>query len=251
MDVVREIGRKHNPVMNIWIGTSGFQYSEWKGTFYPEDLSTAKMLPFYAERLSTTEVNYTFRRIPSAKTIQGWWDASPERFRFSLKAPQKVTHFAKLRNCGDTLRYFYQVISDLESKLGVVLFQLPPAFKKDASLLGAFLDDFPPGMRTAFEFRHASWFDDEVFVLLKNKNVALCIADSDKLATPLVVTSDYGYLRLRREDYQAADVARWAETIRIQKERWSDTFVYFKHEESGMGPRLATQLRGILGESVS
>jgi len=237
--------------MNIWIGTSGFQYAEWKGTFYPEDLSTAKMLPFYAERLSTTEVNYTFRRIPSAKTIQGWWDATPERFKFSLKAPQKVTHFAKLRNCGDTLRYFCQVISDLESKLGVVLFQLPPAFKKDAPLLGAFLEDFPPGMRAAFEFRHSSWFDDEVFELLKNKNVALCLADSEKLATPVTVTSDYGYLRLRREDYQDADVARWAETIKAQKESWSDAFVYFKHEESGMGPKLATQLLGIMGEVVS
>jgi uncharacterized protein YecE (DUF72 family) len=237
--------------MNIWIGTSGFQYAEWKGTFYPEDLSTAKMLPYYAERLSTTEVNYTFRRIPSAKSIQTWWDATPERFKFSLKAPQKVTHFAKLQNCGDTLRYFYQVISDLEAKLGVVLFQLPPAFKKDAPLLSAFLEDFPPGMRAAFEFRHASWFDDEVFTLLRNKNVALCIADSDKLATPLVVTSDYGYLRLRREDYQAADVARWAEEIRAQRARWSDTFVYFKHEESGMGPKLASQLLEILGPSVA
>jgi uncharacterized protein YecE (DUF72 family) len=237
--------------MNIWIGTSGFQYSEWKGTFYPEDLSTAKMLPYYAERLSTTEVNYTFRRIPSAKSIQAWWDATPERFKFSLKAPQKVTHFAKLRNCGDTLRYFYQIISDLEAKLGVVLFQLPPAFKKDAPLLSAFLEDFPPGMRAAFEFRHESWLDDEVYTILKNKNVALCIADSDKLATPVVVTSDYGYLRLRREDYQAADVARWAEEIRGQKDRWSDAFVYFKHEESGMGPKLATQLLEILGPSIA
>jgi uncharacterized protein YecE (DUF72 family) len=237
--------------MNIWIGTSGFQYSEWKGTFYPEDLSTAKMLPFYAERLSTTEVNYTFRRIPSVKTIQAWWDATPERFKFSLKAPQKVTHFARLRNCGDTLRYFYQVISDLEAKLGVVFFQLPPAFKKDATLLAAFLDDIPRGMRAAFEFRHASWFDDEVLALLKNKNIALCIADSEKLATPIVATADYGYLRLRREDYQAADVARWAETIRTQKDGWSNAFVYFKHEESGIGTKLATQLLELLGETVA
>jgi uncharacterized protein YecE (DUF72 family) len=232
--------------MNIWVGTSGFQYAEWKGTFYPEDLSTAKMLPYYAERLSTTEINYTFRRIPSAKSIQAWWDATPERFKFSLKAPQKVTHFAKLRNCGDTLRYFYQVISDLEAKLGVVLFQLPPAFKKDAPLLGAFLDEIPPGMRAAFEFRHASWFDDEIYALLKNKNIALCLADSENLATPIVATADYGYLRLRREDYQAADVARWAETINTQKDVWSDAFVYFKHEESGIGPKLATQLMGLL-----
>jgi uncharacterized protein YecE (DUF72 family) len=237
--------------MNIWVGTSGFQYSEWKGTFYPEDLPTAKMLPFYAERLSTTEINYTFRRIPSAKAIQGWWDATPERFKFSLKAPQKVTHFAKLQNCGDTLRYFYQVISDLETKLGVVLFQLPPAFKKDAPLLAAFLDDVPPGMRAAFEFRHASWFDDEVFALLKNRNIALCLADSEKLATPIVATADYGYLRLRREDYQAEDVARWAETIRARKETWSDAFVYFKHEESGIGPKLATELLALLGEAVA
>ncbi|PYJ10879.1 MAG: DUF72 domain-containing protein [Verrucomicrobia bacterium] len=237
--------------MNMWIGTSGFQYSEWKGTFYPEDLSTAKMLPYYAERLSTTEINYTFRRIPSAKTIQGWWAATPERFKFSLKAPQKVTHFAKLQNCGDTLRYFYQIISDLEAKLGVVLFQLPPAFTKDGPLLAAFLEDFPPGMRAAFEFRHASWFDDEIFELLKSKNIALCIAESENIAAPIVATADYGYLRLRREDYQALDVTRWAETIRAQTEVWSDAFVYFKHEEAGIGPKLATRLREILGETVS
>jgi len=232
--------------MNIWVGTSGFQYAEWKGTFYPEDLSTAKMLPYYAERLSTTEINYTFRRIPSAKSIQTWWEATPERFKFSLKAPQKVTHFSKLRDCGDTLRYFYQVISDLEAKLGVVLFQLPPAFKKDAPLLAKFLEDVPPGMRAAFEFRHASWFDDEIYALLKSKNIALCLADSENLATPIVATADYGYLRLRREDYQAADVVRWAETIKAQKDNWSDAFVYFKHEESGIGPKLATQLMQLL-----
>lgn len=232
--------------MNIWVGTSGFQYAEWKGTFYPEDLSTAKMLAFYAERLSTTEINYTFRRIPSPKTIQGWWETTPEQFKFSLKAPQKVTHFAKLRNCGDTLRYFYQVISDLESKLGVVLFQLPPAFKKDAALLGDFLKDTPPGMRAAFEFRHESWFDDETFGLLKEKNIALCVADSESLATPLVATADYGYLRLRREDYQSGDVKQWAEKVREKGSGWSDAFIYFKHEESGIGPKLAMQLRDIL-----
>ena len=136
--------------MNLWIGTSGFQYAEWKGTFYPEDLSTAKMLPYYAERFSSTEINYTFHRIPRAKTIDGWCKATPEKFKFSLKAPQKVTHFAKLRNCGDTLRYFHQVVCDLEKKLGAVLFQLPPGLKKDAALLGEFLNDLPDGMRAAF-----------------------------------------------------------------------------------------------------
>ena len=232
--------------MNIWIGTSGFQYPEWKGTFYPEKLPTAKMLPFYAERFATTEINYTFHRIPSAKTIDGWCNATPPRFQFSLKAPQKVTHFAKLRNCADTLRYFFEVVSSLERKLGPVLYQLPPGLKKDAQLLGAFLQDLPPRMRCAFEFRHPSWFDDEVFDLLRNSNVALCIADSEKLSTPVVATADYGYLRLRREDYTEQDVAAWAEKIRAQSSGWSDALVYFKHEESGIGPKLALQLQQLL-----
>ena len=228
--------------MNIWIGTSGFQYAEWKGTFYPEKMPAAKMLPYYAERLRTTEINYSFHRIPSAKTIEGWYQSTPERFKFSLKAPQKVTHWAKLRNCGDTLRFFHQVISDLEAKLGPVLFQLPPTLKKDAALLEAFLVDVPAGMRCAFEFRDASWFDDEIFNLLKAKNLALCLADSEKLATPEVATADYGYLRLRREDYQEADVVRWSEAVKARKDVWSDAFVYFKHEESGTGPQLAQQM---------
>ncbi|MGI8481120.1 MAG: DUF72 domain-containing protein [Chthoniobacterales bacterium] len=232
--------------METWIGTSGFQYAEWKGTFYPEDLPTAKMLPFYSERFSTTEINYTFRRIPSAKTIDSWCTATPPGFQFSLKAPQKVTHFAKLRNCQDTLSYFYGVIAGLERKLGPVLFQLPPGLQKDTALLETFLDDLPPGMRAAFEFRHKTWLDDEVFQLLKNKDVALCVADSEKISTPFVATSSYGYLRLRREDYQNADIDRWAEQIRAQNSAWSDAFIYFKHEESGMGPKLAKQLAPLL-----
>ncbi len=235
--------------MELWIGTSGFQYAEWKGTFYPADLPTAKMLPYYAERFSTTEVNYTFHRIPSGKTIEGWWKTTPERFKFSLKAPQKVTHWAKLRNCGDTLRYFQQVVCDLEKKLGCVLFQLPPTLKKDAALLEAFIADVPDGMRAAFEFRDAAWFSDDVFELLKRKNLALCIADSEKLATPDVATADYGYLRLRREDYQDADIARWAEAIKARSSVWSDAFVYFKHEESGIGPKFAKQMIDLLSTS--
>ncbi len=234
--------------MNLWIGTSGFQYAEWKGTFYPEKMPTAKMLPYYAERLSTTEINYSFHRIPSAKTIEGWYRATPEGFKFSLKAPQKVTHWAKLRNCGDTMRFFHGVISDLEGKLGPVLFQLPPTLKKDAALLEAFLADIPDGMRGAFEFRDASWFDDEVYMLLRAKNLALCTAESEKLQTPDVVTADYGYLRLRREDYVEADVARWSDAIRAHASEWSDAFVYFKHEESGIGPKLAIQMKELLSE---
>src|ERR1700736_2017441 len=233
--------------MTPWIGTSGFQYAEWKGNFYPEDLPAAKMLPFYADRLSTTEINYTFHRIPSGKTITNWKELTPPRFRFSLKAPQKLTHFARLRDCADTMRYFHDVVSALGEKLGPVLFQLPPNFKKDTILLADFINCFPGGLRAAFEFRHESWFDEEVFDALKSRNVALCLADTEDLATPQVVTADYGYLRLRRADYAQRDVERWAGFVRGQDKHWSDAFIYFKHEEAGIGPKLATQMMEILG----
>ena len=228
--------------MNSWIGTSGFQYPEWKGHFYPEKLPAAKMLPFYAERFQTTEINYTFRRIPSAKTIENWCDLTPDRFAFSLKAPQRVTHFAKLQNCSDSLKFFFGAIQGLEDKLGPILFQLPPFFRKDAEILGAFLEQLPDGVRAAFEYRHKSWFDDEIFSSLRTHNAALCIAESADLSTPIEATASFGYLRLRREDYGPEDIARWSETLRSHASKWSDAFVYFKHEEQGMGPKLATQL---------
>ena len=228
--------------MKTWIGTSGFQYSGWKGTFYPEDLPTAQMLPYYAERLSTTEINYTFHRIPAPKTIENWSTLTPTTFRFSLKAPQRITHFAKLRDCDDTVDYFYEVASGLGERLGPVLFQLPPQLKKDAELLGRFTECLPASMRAAFEFRDSSWFGEEVFEILRKRNCSLCIADTEKLATPDVATADWGYLRLRREDYQPADVERWAGAIEEKATAWSEVFVYFKHEESGIGPKLAAQM---------
>ncbi len=231
--------------MNLWIGTSGFQYAEWKGNFYPEDLPASKMLPFYARRFSTTEINYTFHRIPSPKTIGNWEQLTPEKFRFALKAPQKITHFAKLRDCADTLEYFCKVISGLGERLGPVLFQLPPNFKKDADVLSSFLRELP-SMRAAFEFRHDSWFDDDIFEMLKARNIALCIADTEKLAAPKTATADYGYLRLRREDYKNVDIERWAKFVREQKPNWRDAFAYFKHEESGIGPKLAAEMMKIL-----
>lgn len=232
--------------MQLWIGTSGFQYAEWKGTFYPETMSTAKMLPYYAERFSATEINYTFRQIPSSKTMERWSSLTPETFRFALKAPQKVTHFAKLRDCADTLRYFHQVTSQLAAKLGPVLFQLPPAFKKDRPQLAAFLEEIPAGMRPAFEFRHPSWFDDEVFALLRQWNAAICIADSESIATPPVATADFGYLRLRREDYQSSNLATWAATIAEKQTQWQKAFIFFKHEESGVGPKFASEMQQLL-----
>jgi uncharacterized protein YecE (DUF72 family) len=228
--------------MNSWIGTSGFQYPEWRGTFYPEKFPTAKMLPFYAERFSTSEINYTFYRIPNSKTIGGWDAATPEHFRFSLKAPQKVTHDARLRDCGELLAVFQRVVTGLGAKLGPVLFQLPPGFKKDATLFREFLDTLPAEIRAAFEFRHASWFSDEIFAQLQDHNAALCIAESGSLATPSLATADFGYLRLRREDYDKPDIIQWADFLKTQQDRWSHAFVYFKHEESGKGPQLARQL---------
>jgi uncharacterized protein YecE (DUF72 family) len=227
--------------MKLWIGTSGFQYAEWKGNFYPEDLPAAKMLPFYAERFSTTEINYTFHRIPSPKTIENWRTLTPDNFRFGLKAPQKITHWSKLRDSADTLEYFCKVISGLGERQGPVLFQLPPNLKKDADVLSSFLRELP-SMRAAFEFRHESWFEEEIFGILKSRNIALCIADTDTIATPRKITADYGYLRLRREDYQKIDIERWAKFVEEQNENWRDVFVYFKHEESGIGPKLAAQM---------
>ena len=233
-------------LVKFWIGTSGFQYAEWKGKFYPEDLPAAKMLPFYAERFSTTEINYTFHRIPAVKTIENWKTLTPENFRFALKAPQKVTHWSKLRDCADTLEYFLKVVSGLGDRLGPVLFQLPPTFKKDAAVLNSFLRELPD-MRAAFEFRHESWFDDEIFDLVRSRNIALCIADTDAVRTPKKITADYGYLRLRREDYTNNDIDRWADFVREQEAMWKDAFIYFKHEESGIGPKLAKQMAELLG----
>jgi uncharacterized protein YecE (DUF72 family) len=231
--------------MKVWIGTSGFQYAEWKGKFYPEDLPAAEMLSFYSEKFSTTEVNYTFHRIPAPKTIENWKGRTPEKFRFALKAPQKITHWSKLRDCSDTLEYFCRVVISLEDRLGPVLFQLPPTFKKDADVLNSFLREFPD-MRGAFEFRHESWFDEEIFQLLRSRNIALCIADTETIDTPRQITADYGYLRLRRGGYAKTDIERWADFVREQRPNWTDIFVYFKHEESGIGPKLAQQMMELL-----
>lgn len=227
--------------MRSWIGTSGFQYPEWKGGFYPEKISVAKMLDFYAERFPTTEINYSFRRIPSTATVTRWVEGTPGNFRFTFKAPQKVTHFAKLRDCGEIMNYFHEIMLGLGEKRGAVLFQLPPNLEIDLPLLADFLESLTKEMNAAFEFRHASWFDDEVYSTLKKHNAALCLAESADLVTPREVTADFGYFRLRREDYKPADIADWAAFLRKQKSKWQDAFVYFKHEAKGVGPKFATQ----------
>ncbi len=207
------------------------------------------MLPFYAERFSTTEINYTFHRIPSPKTIEGWTGNTPEGFKFSLKGPQRVTHYSKLRNCADTMQYFVRCILGLGEKLGPILFQLPPSFARDTALLEEFLALLPPELSAAFEFRHPSWFEDEIFALLERQRAALCLADTEDRTVPSVATTQFGYLRLRREDYREPDLRHWADFVQSQKERWRSVFIYFKHEESGIGPKLAQQMIAILAQS--
>jgi uncharacterized protein YecE (DUF72 family) len=230
----------------IWIGTSGFQYEEWKGTFYPADLSKPKMLSYYAQHFPTTEINYSFRHIPTEKTLLNWKSATPEIFRFTFKAPQTITHHRKLKGATDTLRIFCGVLRTMENKLGTILFQLPPDFEKDAAVLKSFLEELPPDLKCAFEFRHASWFDEEIFSALRAQNAALCIADSEKLKTPVEFTADFGYFRLRDEGYTPKDIANWAKVIAPQEKRLKDIYVYFKHEESGIGPKFAKQLNDCL-----
>lgn len=228
--------------MNTWTGTSGFQYPEWKGKFYPEKLSTAKMLTYYAGELNSTEINYTFRSLPSEKTILRWTGETPEEFRFSLKAPQRVTHFSKLKNCGEVMGTFLESVKGLGDKLGPVLFQLPPTFKADGVLLEDFLAVLPKGLRAAFEFRDESWLTEAVFGILAKHNAALCVAESEGFETPRVATADFGYLRPRREDYTAADIKKWAKFVKNQSKGWNEVFAYFKHEETCVGPGFAKAL---------
>jgi uncharacterized protein YecE (DUF72 family) len=230
-----------------WIGTSGYNYPEWKGSFYPSDLAASRMLPYYAERFQTVEINYTFYRLPTAQVVGAWAAATPEAFQFSLKAPRRITHIARLRDCASTVKVFLEAASTLGPKLGPVLFQLGPTHKKDLATLEAFVDALPHRVRAAFEFRHPSWFDDEVCGVLRSRNLALCIADSGKLSTPVTITADYAYFRLRDEGYQQDDLRRWAEIIRQQAASCREVYVYFKNEESGVGPELAQQLIRELG----
>jgi uncharacterized protein YecE (DUF72 family) len=231
----------------IWVGTSGYNYPEWKGSFYPANLAAAKMLPYYAERFPTVEINYTFYRAPNEKILEGWNQATPERFKLTLKAPKRITHDARLRDCGDRVRQFLETAATLGPKLGALLFQLPPNLKKDVALFDAFLDTFPPKVCAAFEFRHESWLDAEIYARLRARNLALCVADSERLSTPVEITADYGYFRLRDEGYTPDDVARWTDIILEKTSACREAFVYFKHEESGKGPEFGRMMMERLG----
>ena len=235
----------------ILVGTSGYNYPEWKGSFYPADLSTAKMLPYYAGKFRTVEINYTFYRMPTAKLIAGWRAQVPPEFRFTLKAPKRITHDKRLRaaEVAESVTGFITAAAELGPQMAALLFQLPPNFKKDAGLLREFLSLLPPKTTAAFEFRNASWLDDEVYDLLRARNIALCIADSESRETPVVATADYAYLRLRDEGYGDADIGKWTETAKTLGENVKDVFVYFKHEDEGKGAMFGLQMMNLLGQA--
>jgi uncharacterized protein YecE (DUF72 family) len=230
--------------MDVRIGTSGYSYKEWKGSFYPEDLPAKKMLSYYADRFSTVEANGTFYRMPTAKALGEWVAQVPSRFVFAVKAPQRITHQERLRDSGESMARLGEAISALGDKLGPILFQLPPFFKQDTARLAEFLEVVPKALRAAFEFRHPSWFAEETYALLRARNAALVIAEAEGLAVPKVPTADWGYLRLRREDYVTADVQGWADWLRAQS--WRQAFVYFKHEDAGRGPQVGAELEALL-----
>jgi uncharacterized protein YecE (DUF72 family) len=236
--------------MSIYVGTSGYSYKEWKGSFYPEKIPAKEMLRFYSERLSTVEINATFYRMPQPDMLENWKDQVSDTFRFSLKAPQRITHIKRLKETNEETKYFFEAAAVLAEQLGVVLFQLPPNMKKDLPRLETFLTQLPPATRAAFEFRHPTWFDDDVLSLLRSQNRALCISDTDDMPTTHIdKTADWGYLRLRRVNYSEENLAEWLG--RIREQNWKETFLFFKHEDAGTGPKLAAQfleLAGGIGE---
>jgi uncharacterized protein YecE (DUF72 family) len=238
--------------VRVRIGTSGYSYKEWKGSFYPEDLPASKMLEFYAGRFDTVEINNTFYRMPEAKMLDKWSMQVPDGFTFVLKAPQRITHRQKLSGSEEDVRYLFEAASTLGAKLGPVLFQLPPFFKKDSEKLRAFLAALPPKCPVAFEFRHDSWCDDEVYSILRERDVPICLSDTDEVTDPntlVIPTASWGYLRLRRTEYSESAISDWAR--RIAKQPWREAYVFFKHEDEARGPRFAEQFRAAWYASAS
>jgi len=233
--------------MKLFVGTSGFSYKEWKGRFYPEDLPDGEMLSFYGTRFGAVEINNSFYRMPARPVLTRWAEETPADFTFVLKAPRRITHERRLGDVAELVSYFFDTASVLGDKRGPVLFQLPPYFQKDLARLQDFLDVLPNGLKPTLEFRHLSWYDEDVNEALRSRGAAFCHRDSDDPKAPaasLRATADWGYLRLRRIDYQDDDLLRWADLIRAQP--WTEAYVFFKHEEGGHGPELAQRFKRLL-----
>jgi uncharacterized protein YecE (DUF72 family) len=228
---------------NLYSGTSGFAYPSWKPEFYPEKLPAKKFLSFYATRLNAVEVNYTFRRLPSASTLENWVNDTRSGFAFPLKAHMRITHILRLKPSEFT-EVFFRAIDPLRTarRLGPVLFQLPPALKCDEALLRDFLETLPRDIRFAFEFRNASWLTDAVYGLLEKHGVALCLAESEKIVIPKVITSGFVYFRLRMPEYSPEDRKEIADRVQQMLEGGRDVYVFFKHEETPAGALYAEEL---------
>ncbi|MGB6686804.1 MAG: DUF72 domain-containing protein [Terracidiphilus sp.] len=226
-----------------FIGTSGWAYSSWKTGFYPQALPQKKFLEYYATQLNSVEVNYTFRQLPTASMLTGWLAASGAGFRFSFKAPQRLTHILRLKNCSDAIAALSRALAPVVAagRMGVVLFQLPPNFKADVPRLDSFLVDANRcGLRMAFEFRHSTWFCDEVYAVLRHHRVALCVAESEELETPDVVTAPFTCYRFRKSEYSQAQLDAIALTLRLRSAE-GEVFAYFKHEEQPTGAICAVE----------
>ncbi|HXU04747.1 MAG TPA: DUF72 domain-containing protein [Polyangia bacterium] len=223
--------------MHVLTGTSGFSYPAWRGSFYPEKLPAEKMLAFYARKLGAVEINNTFYRMPRRPLLERWAAETPASFRFAIKSPRQITHMRRLVNVAEMVARLAKGVAVLGDRLGPILFGLPATLRKDVAVLDGFLKVLPSGMRAALEFRDPSWFADDTYDVLRRHDAALCVADSEELATPLVATARWGYLRLRRADYAKAALRRWAK--RLQAQRFERAFVFFKHETEAAGPALA------------
>jgi len=228
--------------MKIFVGTSGYSYKEWQGKFYPAKISPKEMLRFYAGRLTAVEINNTFYHMPTEPVLTSWASQVPGNFVFTLKAPQVITHFKRLRNVDEEAAYLFRTLSVLDKQLGPVLFQFPKSFRANRQTLEDFLGLVPGHISCAFEFRHPSWLDGEILDLLRGSGCSLCLADTDENPiTELIKTAPWGYLRLRRADYTEADLSQWLEVILAQK--WEKAFVFFKHEDGARGPEMAMRFR--------
>ena len=224
--------------MKLYVGTSGYSYKEWKGSFYPSDLSANRMLRYYGKRFNAVEINNTFYRMPSVSVLETWAEDAPADFKFVLKAPRQITHIHRLKGVAGSVSNLIEVAGVLKERQGPILFQLPPNLKKDVSRLRDFLSLLPLQRRVAFEFRHQSWFDEEVFGLLRDHGAALCIAEAENdLVVPFVGTGNWGYLRLRRPDYADVELREWVRLVRGQN--WEYVLVFFKHEDAGKAPQMA------------
>jgi len=234
--------------IEIFVGTSGYGYKEWKGKFYPEKILPKEMLRFYSERLRTVEINNSFYQMPTERILSSWAEQVPEDFIFAIKAPQVITHLKQLRNVGEELKYLFRSLSVLDRKLGPVLFQIPKSFRADRPALEAFLDLIPDEISCALEFRSPTWLSIEILNLIRKKGCCLGIMDTDENpAKDIISTTSWGYLRLRRSDYTDADLTQWRE--RIIAQRWQRAFVFFKHEDEAKGPELALKFQGLVNRA--